>query len=1098
MPRPTPTATPQPAPTPLPTPTPNPTPPPLPEPPESRSITATSLQSPTGEPLVTPPDLNKLSFSDVGTDGNLTVTGQPGAVPGSYTVFVQSLQTGASIKTTSQNDGSFEASVPATQGSTIVVNYGDANAGDWMQGSPALEIAVGLGKPTSPSEVPFTAAGPDSAGTGHWRADGVQHGWSFLQGETIRYTIEFSYVSPNISADVDLDQLRIRRLYPSLNLSRISDAQGGVLQATFIPVLMTPTGEPIFSRGGYEHHAQPFTSTLQSVEISGNTLDMTMEFTQEIPAWLPSGHYVGRIDWQPRFIWPDNQPASPPTGAEEGLLLRTSTGQALLPALRIGPAAQPRLPWMLLANTLSNGSRGAVAREDKGAFALGNKISYNADRLIVPKNDPETGGPITYRLEPFLPTIGYHMGGPNRPVPPLVSFLLPSGELQVSVTAPDGTVKDLGRAPFRSGRAKSSGNPTRKFGSTSVHAFYELTTFDPAFEYQFQDYGHYVVNMRGWVQDATGITYAGGGSYDLYVAEPLDLDLGTFLNTPFEVGDVMSPVVHTRPGVPADVTVDFKLFPNSNPAKVIAKTLSGRANRYGYFHPGGDAEQLVLSAPGEYAVDVTASYTDQDGVLWMGAVKGASLVETPDTTLITRGKRGITAVGGQPGSTPQWFFMKNIDPPGLSGEEEGTVPQVFYPYNAGDVQWAADDTASGIFPMLTLHDPEKVTNLHLLPRNNGKDVIGEMDVEFPEITSMNLPAVQYPELIDTWAYYYTSVQRPGVTVRSFVGTGEVQRAYWQFGDAYNLQPGNGGLGDLPGDVKLQYGGIVYRDAPSGTNEYAIYASMAAMIAKGTELGQRVFPPFQGAAGGPSGGPLLTLKGEDIDIFFTPVGVMPGSVLETGDTFAFSGAMWPTLASLTEITVTTPSGETVSATGRANKIGYFYSPDDDFAVTEPGIYTVNVKVTHDGMTSAGPVQAPFPTGGVLGAAGGTYTFYVVPQGSDSYLTIDVARTGARLIAGNPLTITSQLPSGLTGVVAHHTVNFTGTVLESGPLPSEIGSFTYTYDLATLNQSFANLDLAPGDTVVVTLAVAGNNSSGQSTSYAVQVLLQGADIFALAEP
>ena len=79
----------------------------LPQPAKSPAITAASLQAPVGDPLETPPDLNKITFSEVGADGMLTVTGQAGAVPGSYTVFVQSLQTGAAIKTTSASDGSF-------------------------------------------------------------------------------------------------------------------------------------------------------------------------------------------------------------------------------------------------------------------------------------------------------------------------------------------------------------------------------------------------------------------------------------------------------------------------------------------------------------------------------------------------------------------------------------------------------------------------------------------------------------------------------------------------------------------------------------------------------------------------------------------------------------------------------------------------------------------------------------------------------------------------------------------------------------------------------------------------------------------------------
>ena len=72
-------------------------------------------------------------------------------------------------------------------------------------------------------------------------------------------------------------------------------------------------------------------------------------------------------------------------------------------------------------------------------------------------------------------------------------------------------------------------------------------------------------------------------------------------------------------------------------------------------------------------------------------------------------------------------------------------------------------------------------------------------------------------------------------------------------------------------------------------------------------GTRTFPPFQGNGGGPSGGPLFTLKGEDIDLFIHLTGVRPGSVLETGNTFALVGAIGPTLPAQVTYTVTAPDG-----------------------------------------------------------------------------------------------------------------------------------------------------------------------------------------------
>ena len=271
-----------------------------------------------------------------------------------------------------------------------------------------MQMTVGLPRPSSPTEIPFKVAVPDSVGTGYWIAEGTQNGWSYGPGETIRYTIDVTYTSPNITGNIDLEQIRIRR--------------GDPVQPTFIPVLMTPTGLPIFSRDGYEHNADPFEVTVRSIERTGDTIAMSIDFSQRVPDWLPSGYYVGRIRWNPRFIWETAQPANPPTGSEDDLLLRGAAAvQTLLPAMRIGTSAPPRIPWMLLANTLSNGTRGTVAREDKGAFDLGDKVTFNADKFIIPKGEP-------HRLEPFLPTLGFHMGGPNRVAPPLVSFLFPSGE----------------------------------------------------------------------------------------------------------------------------------------------------------------------------------------------------------------------------------------------------------------------------------------------------------------------------------------------------------------------------------------------------------------------------------------------------------------------------------------------------------------------------------------------------------------------------------------------------------------------------------------------------------------------------------------------
>ena len=150
-------------------------------------------------------------------------------------------------------------------------------------------------------------------------------------------------------------------------------------------------------------------------------------------------------------------------------------------------------------------------------------------------------------------------------------------------------------------------------------------------------------------------------------------------------------------------------------------------------------------------------------------------------------------------------------------------------------------------------------------------------------------------------------------------------------------------GDLPGEFKFQYGAAVLHGSALDQAYYAIHGSLFVLLPENDPDGTRTFPPFQGNGGGPSGGPLFTLKGEDIDLFMHLTGVRPGSVLETGNTFALVGAIGPTLPAKVAYTVTTPNGSQRRFSGMANEIGYYYEPDDNFIVDQPGRYTVDLRV-----------------------------------------------------------------------------------------------------------------------------------------------------------
>ncbi|MBT4074941.1 MAG: hypothetical protein HOE75_14805, partial [Chloroflexi bacterium] len=244
------------------------------------------------------------------------------------------------------------------------------------------------------------------------------------------------------------------------------------------------------------------------------------------------------------------------------------------------------------------------------------------------------------------------------------------------------------------------------------------------------------------------------------------------------------------------------------------------------------------------------------------------------------------------------------------------------------------------------------------------------------------------------------------------------------------------------------------------------------------------PPFQGNAGGPNGGPLFTTHGREIDVFFTPLGVKPGAVLETGDTFRMSGPVMPTLPSLVEYTVVAPDGSRRQLGGRANAIGYFYDPADDFVVDQPGQWTVEVTVTHDGQTSAGPVQSPFPTGGVLSPDGKSFSFVVADPSVDrtSWTTNLSDLPVSEWLEGHREGVfITELPDGWVGDEVNLVVRMPGNVLIDEQLQVIDGAVTWRLVgeelrlIATNFDTGSDLDVETGgglyDTVTLTMYAEG---------------------------
>ncbi|MGW8143495.1 MAG: hypothetical protein ACWGN2_03820 [Anaerolineales bacterium] len=1077
-------------------------------------------------PPTAPPDASKINVGSPNTDGYAVVNAYSGAVPGNVSVAITNLNTRNVITTTANASGGFQATLFAPPGSTLLVKYSpdpepinalwnDAlNPGgdfSYMNPLPGTTVFVPGSNPGTPG-MPFHSSGffgpgegPDWAG---WWVNGTAAGpggtsdLNLQPGQQVTVTGKFFVTSPGMNCSNP--PAFTPQLHFHLNDLFGPDGKAILRGPWFSSFLFTPTGLPI------EHEGPPEAIPLISAAVTGlscinsDTAQGNYSTTFNIPSGVADGVY--KLD-----AYLDDGGVPLASGVRKVVIWYHFDPFAALPVIKIGSPEPPRIPWTLFSDYTTNGHRGVQANENKGVYQMVTRTIYPPHNVVLPMIDERSNQPITYRLEPGSNWIT----STDRRFPPPLVFPLkfPGGSIQAEVYKPDGSTDVIGPAPIMQSSVRTPSLPDGTImheGTGNVGDIFHLYASDPGFAYSFDQYGHHTITLSGYVEDIYGNQYPINNSYDLMIARVLDLDPAQLPTTPYQQGDAFAPGLHIFPPMPAEVEIRVTHLPLSNQDNAQETLITGKANRFGYFQPAPGTE-IRFNSPGEFRVDISAEYEAEDGTRWAGYLTWGNVIEGNSPLIEAHGRRGMDYHTDTINDMPPWFRNQDL-PLDKIGIEN------YYPYFSGDIHWGEElappsRRGDSIHSIITLRDltgaNETIYNLirSYYPRANNyfreppedhtlTGLEKRLDIHEAPLfitTSSGRVPTKYPDEIDMWGYWYGSSERPDVHVREIISEDGMGTAYWRFNDTYGYQIGEPADGDHPGDIKWEFGGVVFRVPGQGINEYAIYSSLWVLLPEGCDAYgcTRVTAPFQGTTGaGINGGPIMSLLGKDIDMLFLPKGIRPGDVLELGDTIAFSGHVGPPLDSRVEVTITSPTGVIRNKTWHANEIGWLYDPTFDFAADEVGRWTVNVFVEHDRPYIGNGVTPTSHNSGTVLGTNGQFEFYVVEPSSDP-LTIVTPFPGFIPLPTNsiePITIRGIVPAGTDKV--HYTIHDKGIVMGQGSLtPNANGLFSFNYDPEALHNKFSMLSLTAhegrrlglADEVSINILATGAHSRANTVTF-----------------
>lgn len=1030
-----------------------------------------------------PPTASLISVSPPDDEGIVTVSGAQGAVPPASQVAVRNLYTEQVVYTNSGMSGSFAVDLFANGSTPFWISAASEipaalrELPGWMPGGPGTILY---------SEVPISTVGADSGakrfyvagavaqGASYWWANGHISSLDMQPSGTLSLEMDVTLVAPNLTADtVDLSFVGDIRLQPVAASARQANNGWSSIQ--------TPGGLAIDNLVGDVPLGQTTTEWV-NVTRQADRLAFTLRFNLDIPENLPPGRYV------PNFRGGVIEPSGRRSSWWQNGLFGTGRGISQQPFTRLplvlstsssssgNPEDEQRLPFALFYNHPSDGSRGILPQEDANRFALSNRVKFNAPTYILP--------PGVYPVEPYLPN---QLPNAYQSVAaPLLPLDFSDSELTISVARPNDTENGFGTVnnlqPFL---GSPTVDPRTAFGAQSPVNVYRLTTLDPEISaYNFDLYGEYQIALTGTLVDTFGQRYTGGGTYSVLIADLLDLLPGVLPGTPFEITDRFYPGFRVLPGLPAEVSVELRIYPLEGGEPVVQR-VEGQANPYGDFIPTAD-EAFDLDVPGEYVVDYEARYETDEGRLWAASLRAAGVIASPQPTLVLHGHRGLVGYDPVTEARPAWFNTQRYPQQALAAVE----PRFYYPYFVGDIAVYAPDRISGIEPRLQLQDRRGLFENWLLGRLPLDDAARQDALPLlmlPDNGASN-PVLE-PENVLQQAYGYISAVRPNVSVRQFVYSGEESSLTlgWDADDPLNQQIGAGAGGDNTGDFVFLFGGAILKNEALDLEEAVIYGATGEVgFANGDPLGARVYPPYRSREWLPISAENGIANAVD-GTFFHLTSIRPGQVIVQGETLSIAGQAAPALQSRVTVTLTSPTGRTQQFEGLSNAVGYYYDPDSAVTLDQVGVWTLEVTVSPTARTSEGEVENP-PVGGVLGAVENRFALYVTAPDTPPLEWNRGGDIEAETPAGAFFNFTVNLPAELEDIEVFRTVTTPGYLLDDGAITSAAVTFPYQYSPPRIADRFPMLETegratgpAASDVVTVTFAVTGVDSNGRRQVY-----------------